>query len=134
MTDLQKTMGAVIRQERRARHRTLRELAKSAAVSVVYLGEVERGQKYPSARVLEQLAEAMEMPVFDLLGLVAVALRQEQEPISAPRSIGFAPPAKAAHGQRMSLEPTILTLRPFEVAVLGAYSGFQGSRLRARHA
>src|SRR5512146_3481315 len=48
MDDLQAAVGAVIRQERRARGLTLKELATRAIIPVVYLGEIERGKKYPS--------------------------------------------------------------------------------------
>ncbi len=78
--DLQSTVGAVIRRERRKRRLSRRALAERAAVSTVYLGEVERGQKYPSARVLEGLAAALELETPDLLGLVATALRGVTEP------------------------------------------------------
>lgn len=53
MADLQATLGAVIRKERRHRRRTMAWLAERAAISLVYLGEIERGKKYPSALVLE---------------------------------------------------------------------------------
>ena len=43
MADLQETVGQVIRRERKERHLTLKELADRAALSEVYLGEVERG-------------------------------------------------------------------------------------------
>ena len=55
MADLQETMGTVIRRERRQRGLTLKQLAERAMLSVVYIGELERGKKYPSAVVLERL-------------------------------------------------------------------------------
>jgi transcriptional regulator with XRE-family HTH domain len=118
MADLQKTMGNVIRQERRERRLTLRDLARLAALSVVYLGEIERGQKYPSARVLEQLAEAMGLDVSDLLEAVAVELRQEREVIAAP--IGFVRVKEDKPTPRASIAQPVNMLRPMEVALLGA--------------
>lgn len=102
MADLQETLGHVIRQERRARQMTLRDLAERAAVSVVYLGEVERGQKYPSARVLEQFAAALDLAVPDLLQLVAGAMRPQAPVMLAP--IGFTRPIAA----RPRREPTMI--------------------------
>ncbi|MGH2344725.1 MAG: helix-turn-helix domain-containing protein, partial [Chloroflexota bacterium] len=75
MADLQETLGAVIRRERRDRRRTMKWLAEKAALSLVYLGEIERGKKYPSALVLERLAWALDLPVAGLLELVAADLR-----------------------------------------------------------
>ncbi|HEX8728708.1 MAG TPA: helix-turn-helix transcriptional regulator [Ktedonobacterales bacterium] len=91
MDDLQAAVGAVIRQERRARDLTLKELAARAIISVVYLGEIERGKKYPSPVTLERLAEALDLTTPDLLERIAYALRGVEQPVEAPR-IGFLPP------------------------------------------
>ncbi len=91
MMDLQQTVGAVIRRERRERHLTLKALAERSTLSVVYLGEIERGKKYPSALVLERLASALDLQVSDLLELVADELRGIRQPTMA---IGFALPRR----------------------------------------
>src|SRR2546423_15234100 len=82
MADLQHTVGAVIRRERRERGLTLKTLAERSALSVVYLGEIERGKKYPSAQVLEQLAKALALDLAELLELVA----DEQSGVAGPRA------------------------------------------------
>ena len=92
MLDLQQALGAVIREERRIRRLTLRQLAAHAGVSTVYLGEIERGKKYPSALVLERLCQALELSVSDVLERVAYELRGEQQIMSA---IGFRMPDRA---------------------------------------
>jgi transcriptional regulator with XRE-family HTH domain len=80
VADLQQTLGAVIRSERRRRRRTMKWLAEKAALSLVYLGEIERGKKYPSAQVLERLAWALELPLPALLESVAAALVVPMQP------------------------------------------------------
>ncbi|MGO8947645.1 MAG: helix-turn-helix domain-containing protein [Ktedonobacterales bacterium] len=86
MQDLQLTMGKVIRRERRGRKMTRRVLAERSAISVVYLGEIERGQKYPSALVLERLAKALDLDIPDLLECMA----EEMRGVPVPRmAIGF---------------------------------------------
>lgn len=47
MADLQETLGKVIRRERQQRRLTMRELGERAGLSEIYVGEIERGQKYP---------------------------------------------------------------------------------------
>jgi transcriptional regulator with XRE-family HTH domain len=91
MVDLQQAVGVVIRRERRLRGMTLRELAERSALSTVYLGEIERGKKYPSALVLERLAQALGLTVPDLLELLADELRGVRQPTMA---IGFSVPAR----------------------------------------
>ncbi|MEO7001227.1 MAG: helix-turn-helix transcriptional regulator [Ktedonobacterales bacterium] len=88
MDDLQQTIGAIIRRERRDRRLTLKELAERSIISVVYLGEIERGKKYPSPIVLERLAAGLDIEVADLLELIAVELRAAQQPALA-RPFGF---------------------------------------------
>ncbi|HEX8731530.1 MAG TPA: helix-turn-helix transcriptional regulator [Ktedonobacterales bacterium] len=91
MDDLQTAVGAVIRRERHERGLTLKELATRAIISVVYLGEIERGKKYPSPVTLERLAEALDLTTPDLLERIAYTLRAVEQPVEA-RSIGFLTP------------------------------------------
>ena len=94
MADLQETIGTVIRHMRQEGGLTLKELADRAILSVVYLGEIERGKKYPSALVLERLASALDLTVPDLLERVADELRGVTQPqMLAASAIGFALPA-----------------------------------------
>jgi transcriptional regulator with XRE-family HTH domain len=79
VADLQQTLGEVIRRERRRRRRTMKWLAQKAALSLVYLGEIERGKKYPSAQVLERLAWALDLPLPALLESVAAALSAQMQ-------------------------------------------------------
>lgn len=93
MADLQQTVGEVVRRERRARDLTLKELAERAILSVVYLGEIERGKKYPSPIVLERLAESLGLDLSDLLEMVAYELRAAEQP-RVLRAIGFSQPPR----------------------------------------
>jgi len=73
--EVQHAIGAVIRRERQMRDWRLRDVAARTGLSVVYLGEIERGRKYPSAFVLEKVAAAFAMPVPELFARVAEELR-----------------------------------------------------------
>jgi transcriptional regulator with XRE-family HTH domain len=94
MADLQETIGTVIRRVRQETGLTLKELADRAILSVVYLGEIERGKKYPSALVLERLAAALELTVPDLLERVAEELRGVTQPQMIVSAIGFSLPER----------------------------------------
>ena len=59
MTLLRTHLGGALRTARLAQSRSLREVAKSARVSLGYLSEVERGQKEPSSELLNSICEAL---------------------------------------------------------------------------
>ncbi|HEY7835342.1 MAG TPA: helix-turn-helix transcriptional regulator [Ktedonobacterales bacterium] len=122
MADLQQAMGTVIRRERRERQMTLRELAEHAALSEVYLGEVERGKKYPSAMVLERLAEALGISVADLLELVADEVRGVPQPVT--NAIGFVMPTQPGMAPRITVKRLVNMLEPDEVATMAGLGAF----------
>jgi transcriptional regulator with XRE-family HTH domain len=123
MANLQEMMGRVIRRERQDRHLTLKEVADKANLSVVYVGEVERGQKYPSAIVLEKLAEALDLTVADLLELVAEEIRAEREPVFTS-AIGFAPPDQPGQPRRVIVKRIVNMLDEGEVASVADFSAY----------
>jgi transcriptional regulator with XRE-family HTH domain len=60
-------IGAYIRSQRELSSLSLRELARLTQVSNAYLSQLERGLHDPSLRVLVSIAEALHIPVEDLL-------------------------------------------------------------------
>jgi transcriptional regulator with XRE-family HTH domain len=133
VADLQETMGVVIRRERRQRGLTLKQLAEHAMLSVVYIGELERGKKYPSAVVLERLAEALDLGVPDLLELVADELRGEREP-QMTNAIGFLMPTRAGMAPRVTVKRIVNYLEPDEVATMANLGAFLIARRGAEPA
>ncbi len=128
MADLQEMLGSTIRRARRERRLTLRELADRAALSEVYLGEIERGQKYPSARVLEELARALELDIAELLDLVAQELRAAQPTLLPQPAALTRPPvrdARRAGEPRMAVATPVAT--PSEVAVIAVMGAAWGA-------
>lgn len=122
MADLQQTMGAVIRRERRERQMTMKRLAERSALSVVYVGELERGRKYPSAMVLERLAEALDLSVAELLEMVADELRGVREPLTS--AIGFVMPNRPGVAPRVTVKRIVNVLEPDEVATMVGLGAF----------
>lgn len=62
-------VGDVLRRERLAQQRTLKDVAEAARISVPYLSEVERGRKEASSEVLAAAATALGFGLADLLSL-----------------------------------------------------------------
>lgn len=68
---LREAIGDRLRHARTTQHRTLREVSRAARVSLGYLSEVERGRKEASSELLAAICDALELPLSDLLHLVA---------------------------------------------------------------
>ncbi|SRR2546426_11262519 len=123
MTDLQEIIGRVIRRERQIRNMTIKELGEKAGLSEIYVGEIERGQKYPSAKVLEGLAEALELDIADLLELVAEEIRNEREP-QMTNAIGFILPATPGQPRRLAVKKIVNMLDEGDVESVANFSAF----------
>jgi transcriptional regulator with XRE-family HTH domain len=76
-TDLLSAIGETLRAVRNERKLTLRQVAEGAHVSISYLAEIERGEKDPSSRVLESVAEGLGVEMGDLLICIAATLEPE---------------------------------------------------------
>jgi len=123
MADLQEIMGRVIRRERQDRHLTIKDLGEKAGLSEIYVGEIERGQKYPSAKVLESLAEALDLNVAELLELIAEEIRHEREPRTT-NAIGFTLPATPGQPRRMVVKQIVNMLDEGEVESVADFTAF----------
>ncbi|MFE4537694.1 helix-turn-helix domain-containing protein [Streptomyces scopuliridis] len=62
-------VGDVLRRERLAQERTLKDVAEAARISMPYLSELERGRKEASSEVLAAAARALGLGLADLLAL-----------------------------------------------------------------
>jgi len=68
------SLGEIIRRQRVALPLTQQELAAMTGVSPSYLGRIERGERYPSARVLRRIAKPLgfgEDELFTLAGYLS---------------------------------------------------------------
>src|SRR3954454_4615868 len=68
---LREAIGDRLRHARTNQRRTLREVSRSARVSLGYLSEVERGRKEASSELLAAICDALELPLSELLYNVA---------------------------------------------------------------
>ncbi|MFE3635389.1 helix-turn-helix transcriptional regulator [Streptomyces cellostaticus] len=82
-------VGDVLRRERQAQERTLRDVADAARISLPYLSEIERGRKEASSEVLAAAARALGLGLGDLLSRTGSELIRRTG--AAPRTGGRAP-------------------------------------------
>lgn len=121
--DLQEIMGRVVRRERQEHRLTIKELGEKAGLSEIYVGEIERGQKYPSSRVLESLAAALGLDIADLLEMVAEEIRFEREPEKLT-VIGFTQPNQPGQPRRMAVRKMVNMLNEGDVESVANFSAF----------
>lgn len=123
MAELEEIIGKVIRRERQDRRLTIKELGDKAGLSEIYVGEIERGQKYPSSNVLESLARALELDMADLLELMAEQIRFERQP-EPVNSIGFILPATPGQPRRLVVKKIVNMLNEGDVESVANFSAF----------
>lgn len=123
MADLQEIVGKVIRRERQYRQLTIKELGEKAGLSEIYVGEIERGQKYPSAKVLESLASALDLDLAEFLELMAEEIRGEREP-QLTNVIGFTAPSGPGQPRRQVVRRMVNMLDEGDVESIADFSAF----------
>jgi transcriptional regulator with XRE-family HTH domain len=74
-------VGDVLRRERLAQERTLKDVADAARISMPYLSELERGRKEASSEVLAAAAHALGLGLADLLALAHRRLARPAQPL-----------------------------------------------------
>ncbi len=74
MANKGKNLGKIIKQQRISLSLTLRELAAKSGVSASHLGRIERGERFPSAHILQKTAKPLgfkEDELFTLAGYLS---------------------------------------------------------------
>jgi len=101
--DSRSDLGRMLKQRRLTIPLTLQELASAAGVSSSHLGRIERGERFPSARILRRIAKPLRMEEAELMSLAGYLSPKQ----TASESIGC-----------MQLDPNVsmmLSKEPAEV-------------------
>lgn len=64
---VRREIGDVLRELRLQKRHTLRQVAGRASVALGYLSEIERGQKEASSEILFAIAEALDVPISQIM-------------------------------------------------------------------
>ena len=110
-------LGRILKQQRVAIPLTLQELAATASVSSSHLGRIERGERFPSARILRKIARPLNFDEDELFTLAGF-LSPQTPSVADDRNPGY---------NARQLDPyvvKILSEEPIEVqrAVIGILS------------
>ena len=68
------SLGSALKQQRISLSLTMRELAANSSVSASHLGRIERGERFPSAHILQKIAKPLgfdENELFMLAGFLS---------------------------------------------------------------
>ena len=91
MSLLRRELGVVLRRRREDQHKTLRDVARAAGVSLGYLSEVERGVKEASSELLAAICGALAVGLPEILVEVADALFLADAAVDGCAAVGFVP-------------------------------------------
>jgi transcriptional regulator with XRE-family HTH domain len=78
-------LGKILKQQRINTPLTLQELAAESGVSSSHLGRIERGERFPSARILRKIAKPLgfsEDELFTLAGFLSPQTSAAEESVS----------------------------------------------------
>ena len=102
-------VGDVLRRERLAQRRTLKDVSETARISMPYLSELERGLKEASSEILAAAARALGLRLADLLTRAhrelaeAELTRTTPRPITSTRGLSCGgPPADTADARSVT--------------------------------
>lgn len=108
---LREAIGDRLRHARTVQHRTLREVSRAARVSLGYLSEVERGRKEASSELLAAICDALDLPLSDLLHLVAADVSamdvRTVDDVAASAAVGADDKLDKMDSMRAKREPTL---------------------------
>ena len=68
-TDNRNGLGRILKQKRAMIPLTVQELAAKSGVSASHLGRIERGERFPSARILRKIAKPLDFDEDELFTL-----------------------------------------------------------------
>jgi transcriptional regulator with XRE-family HTH domain len=83
-------LGQFIREQRQLAQLSLREMARVTRVSNAYLSQIERGLHEPSVRILQAVAQALAVPVEDLVNRSVHLSGLESSPAAADHGVEHA--------------------------------------------
>ena len=109
-------LGQFIREQRQLARLSLREMARLSSVSNAYLSQIERGLHEPSMRVLRALADALGVPLEELV--------RQGAPEAGPDSLEAADQraGESAVERAIRAEPRLSVAQ--KQALLGVFNGF----------
>ena len=80
-------LGDYLREQRQSARLSLRQLADLAGISNLYLSQIERGLKKPSAEILQQLAKGLQVSAESLYVRAGILTNEARSVSTVPEAI-----------------------------------------------
>ena len=105
-------LGKILKQRRGTILLTLNELARASGVSPTYLGRIERGDRFPSARVLLKIAKPLRFSESQLFTLAGYLSPQPSNIVEREVQLGRLNPnvAKALSEEPVEIQRAMLAI------------------------
>lgn len=112
MPNNNKNLGKLLKQQRIMIPLTLRELAAVSGISPSHLGRIERGERFPSARILRKLAKPLGLSEGELFTFVGFLSPQSSSEVESEAQLRRLDPYVAAVLSQKSVETqrTVVTI------------------------
>jgi len=72
-------LGDVLKERRKSKELTLKQLSSLSGVHPSYLARIERGERFPSGHILRKLAEPLDFTEVELLKLAGFLSRDDSD-------------------------------------------------------
>ena len=92
MTTEGNDLGKAIKQKRAMMGLSLAEVSEKAGVSASHLGRIERGERFPSARILRKIAKALEFDENELFVIAGYLSPRSADEERTTESVGGVDP------------------------------------------
>jgi len=73
------SLGRALQERRKAKKLTLGQLSQKSGVSPAHIGRIERGERFPSGRILRKLAEPLDFSEVELLKVAGFLSRDDSD-------------------------------------------------------
>lgn len=97
--DNRNDLGKILKQRRVMIPMTILELGRAACVSSSHLGRIEKGKRFPSARIMKRLAKPLGFEESELLTLADYMTPQPSTEVERPSSVRLNPYVAAVLSQ-----------------------------------
>jgi len=100
--DSRNDLGKILKQRRIMIPLTLQEMARASGVSASHLGRIERGERFPSARILPKIAKPLDFVEDELFTFAGYLSPRSPNAVESQTRLGMLDPSVA---RALSQEP-----------------------------